>query len=170
MTIAQLSAALTILGILACKRPGAGQEAQGPLRVGFFPNLTHAQALVGAGEGTFAKDLQGRFSSRQFNAGPAAMEALMAGDVDVSYVGPGPATIAYLRSGHSLRVIAGAVSGGAELIARTARKPQDLKGKRVRESAAREHAGHRPAHVAPRPGVAHGRRSGRCARDAARQS
>jgi NitT/TauT family transport system substrate-binding protein len=69
---------------------------------------------------------------RQFNAGPAAMEALLAGDVDVSYVGPGPATIAFLRSGGSvLRVVAGAVSGGASFVARSARSPRDLAGKRI---------------------------------------
>jgi NitT/TauT family transport system substrate-binding protein len=68
---------------------------------------------------------------RPFNAGPAAMEALLAGDVDVAYVGPGPATIAFLRSQGSLRIVAGAVSGGAALVARSARSPRDLVGKRV---------------------------------------
>src|SRR5207247_1344664 len=67
-----------------------------------------------------------------FRAGPAAMEALLAGEVDVCYVGPGPAAIAYLRSGgEALRVIAGAVSGGAVLVARSARSPRDLEGKAV---------------------------------------
>lgn len=106
--------------------------AGGPLRVGFFPNLTHAQALVAQAEGLFASADGAPVSWRQFNAGPAAMEALLAGDVDVAYVGPGPATIAFLRSGGAaLRVVAGAVSGGAQLVARTARSPSDLLGKRV---------------------------------------
>lgn len=104
----------------------------GPLRLGFFPNVTHAQALVGVDDGTFATALGGRLAPRMFNAGPAAMEALLAGDLDASYVGPGPAVIAYLRSrGEGLRVVAGASSGGAVLVVRDARGPKDLAGKRV---------------------------------------
>jgi NitT/TauT family transport system substrate-binding protein len=112
---------------------GSGSASSAaPLRLGFFPNLTHSQALVGTGEGLFAKELGGRLDVKQFNAGPAAMEALMAGDLDVCYVGPGPASLAFLRSkGEALRVIAGAVSGGAVLVVRSATGPQDLAGQRV---------------------------------------
>jgi NitT/TauT family transport system substrate-binding protein len=103
-----------------------------PLRLGYFPNATHAQALVGVDDGTFARALGGRLDARMFNAGPAAVEALLAGDLDASYVGPGPAAIAFLRSGgEGLRVVAGAVSGGAVLVVRDARGPSDLAGKRV---------------------------------------
>jgi len=127
--------ALTCTLALAAAAPLACSKAPPPsaaFRLSFFPNLTHAQALVGNGEGLFARATGGAVTVRQFNAGPAAMEALLAGDVDVAYVGPGPATIAYLRSdGAALCVVAGAASGGAQLIARTARKPGDLAGKRV---------------------------------------
>jgi NitT/TauT family transport system substrate-binding protein len=100
--------------------------------VGYFPNVTHAQALVGVDDGTFARALGGRLDAKMFNAGPAAMEALLAGDLDASYVGPGPAVIAFLRSrGEGLRVVAGAASGGAALVVRDARGPGDLAGKRV---------------------------------------
>jgi NitT/TauT family transport system substrate-binding protein len=67
-----------------------------------------------------------------FNAGPAAMEALLAGELDASYVGPTPAVIAHLRSrGDGVRVVAGAASGGAVLVVRDARSVEDLVGKRV---------------------------------------
>ena len=103
-----------------------------PLRLGYFPNVTHAQALVGVDDGTLAAALGGRLETRMFNAGPAAMEALLAGELDASYVGPGPAVIAYLRSrGEGLRVVAGGASGGAVLVVRDARRPEDLAGKRV---------------------------------------
>ncbi|HEX8908417.1 MAG TPA: ABC transporter substrate-binding protein [Anaeromyxobacteraceae bacterium] len=127
----RLALTLALLAAVpACKK---GQpEAGAPLRLGFFPNLTHAQALVGNAEGLFARELGGPIAIRQFNAGPAAMEALLAGDVDVTYVGPGPAAIAYLRSqGAALKVVAGAASGGAALVARSARAPRELLGKRV---------------------------------------
>jgi NitT/TauT family transport system substrate-binding protein len=115
-------------GLTACRRDGAGR----PLRVGYFPNVTHAQALVGLADGTFSRALGGRIEARAFNAGPAAMEALLAGDLDVSWVGPGPAVTAYLRSrGEGLRVVAGATSGGAVLVVRGATGPRDLAGKKV---------------------------------------
>ena len=114
---------------LACRRPA---PPDGPLRIGYFPNVTHAQALVGDADGSFAAALPGKgITSRVFRAGPAAMEALLAGELDLCYVGNAPASLAYLRSAGGLRVIAGAVSGGASLVAREARGPGDLAGRRV---------------------------------------
>ena len=128
--LAWAAALLAVCGAsLACK--SRSQDASGPLRLAFFPNVTHAQALVGTASGELAQALGGRLTTRQFNAGPAAMEALLAGDVDVSYVGPGPAAIAHLRSAGQVRVIAGAVSGGAVLVVRDAKTAADLRGKRV---------------------------------------
>jgi len=126
--LAALAAAA--LALPACQKKG--DAAGGAFRLAFFPNLTHAQALVGDAEGAFQREIGGPVATRQFNAGPAAMEALLAGDVDLAYVGPGPAAIAYLRSkGAAIRVVAGAVSGGAGLVARSARAPRDLAGTRV---------------------------------------
>jgi len=116
------------LALAACSR----SRPDAPFRLGYFPNVTHAQALVGVDDGTFARALAGRFEARMFNAGPAAMEALLAGDLDAAYVGPGPAAIAFLRTrGEALRVVAGAVSGGAVLVVKDANGPADLAGKRV---------------------------------------
>ena len=127
-----LPAILLCAGAAALAGCRPAQPPGGPLRVGFFPNLTHAQALVAHEERLYASADGTRVAWRQFNAGPSAMEALLAGDVDVAYVGPGPATLAFLRSeGVALRVVAGAVSGGAQLVARTAREPSHLVGKRV---------------------------------------
>ena len=124
-----LAVALAALAAVpACKRGAAGA----PLRLGYFPNVTHAQALVGVDDGTYARALGGKLVTRVFNAGPAAMEALVAGDLDAPTSGPGPAAIAYLRThGEAIRVIAGAASGGA--VARRAGRagPADLAGKRV---------------------------------------
>lgn len=126
---------LTVLCLLslaaACKSGSKPADRAAPLRLGFFPNVTHAQALVGTAGKDFEAALEGRLATRQFNAGPAAMEALLAGDLDVSYVGPGPAVIAFLRSEGALRVIAGAASGGAVLIVKDAKRAEDLRGKRV---------------------------------------
>ena len=127
MAVAAAVAALAV-ALGGCR----GRDRSGALRLGYFPNVTHAQALVGLSDGTFARALDGRLEAKAFTAGPSAMEALLSGDVDVCYVGPGPAAIAYLRTrGDALRVIAGAASGGAELVVRDARGPADLAGKRV---------------------------------------
>jgi NitT/TauT family transport system substrate-binding protein len=108
-----------------------------PLHLGYFPNVTHAPAVVGVADGEFQKALGAGITlvPRVFNAGPEEMEALLAGEIDLGYVGPGPAIDTFLRSqGRALRVIAGACSGGAALVAR-ADTPilaiRDLNGKRV---------------------------------------
>lgn len=120
-----------LTGVASCKRDTpSGPNA--PLRVAFFPNITHAQALVADSEGLFGSQPgMGRVEVRQFNAGPAAMEALVAGSVDVAYVGPGPAINTFLRAGRELRIIAGAVNGGAVLVVKTAKTAADLKGKKL---------------------------------------
>lgn len=108
-----------------------------PVRLAYFPNLTHAPALVGVGRGTFARAVagRGRLEAKVFNAGPEAMEALLAGEVDVVYVGPGPALNTFVKTrGAGLRVVAGACVGGAALVARRGvaiSGLDDLAGKRV---------------------------------------
>jgi NitT/TauT family transport system substrate-binding protein len=93
------------------------------LRVGYFPNITHAQGIIGS-HGTRGNN--GWFESRlgpdvtiqwfPFNAGPSAMEAIFAGSIDLTYVGPNPSLNAYIRSrGEEIRVLAGATLGGAAL-------------------------------------------------------
>jgi len=107
------------------------------IRVGAFPNITHAQAMVGKANGFFDKAMspQVKIQWTSFNAGPAAIEALFAGTIDMTYVGPNPAINGYVRSnGEALRVVAGAASGGAALVVRNdagINKPEDFHGKRV---------------------------------------
>ncbi len=116
---------------------GWAQGRPATIRVGAFPNITHAQAMVGKANGFFDKAMgpQVKVQWTSFNAGPAAIEALFAGAIDMTYVGPNPAINGYVRSnGEALRVIAGAASGGASLIVRNdagINGPQDFHGKRV---------------------------------------
>lgn len=116
---------------------GWAQGASNTIRVGAFPNITHAQAMVGKANGFFDKAMgpQVKVQWTSFNAGPAAIEALFAGVIDMTYVGPNPAINGYVRSnGDALRVVAGAASGGASLIVRNdagINNAQDFHGKRV---------------------------------------
>ncbi|HZL44648.1 MAG TPA: ABC transporter substrate-binding protein [Opitutaceae bacterium] len=94
------------------------------LRVGYFPNVTHAQGVIGSqttreGHGWFEQRLGADVTVQwfAFNAGPSAMEAVFAGSIDLTYVGPNPALNAYIRSGgDEIRVLAGAAEGGAALV------------------------------------------------------
>jgi len=135
----------TVLGLLigaACSPagfvgPDASAQSLRAVRAGFFPNVTHSQALVGMAKGWFEQALgpQVAIEWKGFNAGPDAMEALLAGAIDLTYIGPNPAISAYVRSqGEALRVIAGATSGGAALVVRgdlNIQRPEDFHGKRV---------------------------------------
>jgi NitT/TauT family transport system substrate-binding protein len=119
------------VGATGCNLQGGGsgagdgaspaKAAANTVRVGFFPNVTHAVALVGTGRGTFQNALGPGVSveEKTFNAGPAEIEALFAGAIDIGYLGPGPAVNGYLKSGgQALKIVAGASSGGAGLVAR----------------------------------------------------
>jgi NitT/TauT family transport system substrate-binding protein len=111
--------------------------AQQVVRVGFFPNITHAQALVGQSQGAFEKALgpRVRVEWKAFNAGPSAVEALFANAIDLTYIGPSPTISGYVQShGEALRVIAGASSGGASLVVRAGaniHSAKDFRGKKI---------------------------------------
>jgi NitT/TauT family transport system substrate-binding protein len=113
------------------------QQKPTVLRVGYFPNITHAQALVGRANGQFEKALGAsiQIEWKEFNAGPSAIEALFANAIDITYVGPNPTVAGYFRSqGAAVRVIAGAASGGASLVVRKdagIQNASDFHGKKV---------------------------------------
>ncbi|MDP9237116.1 MAG: ABC transporter substrate-binding protein [Chloroflexota bacterium] len=91
------------------------------LHLGYYPNFTHAPAIVGLARGTFQQDLGPNVTidTKTFNAGGDEITALFAGDIDIGYIGPSPAVNGYVKSkGADVRIIAGAVSGGASLIVR----------------------------------------------------
>ena len=107
------------------------------VRVGAFPNITHPQAMVGKANGAFEKAMGSnvKLEWKSFNAGPSAIEALFAGAIDMTYIGPNPTISGYVRSqGEALRVVAGASSGGAALVVRNdsgISKAADFHGKKV---------------------------------------
>jgi NitT/TauT family transport system substrate-binding protein len=106
-----------------------------PLRLGYFPNLTHATAVVGVDKGIFAQQLGNtvKFETKTFNAGPEAIEALLSGAIDATYIGPNPAINAYAQSGgQAVRIVAGSASGGVAFIVKPEIKSvDDLRGKTV---------------------------------------
>jgi NitT/TauT family transport system substrate-binding protein len=127
-----------VLALAACGGTSeAGTSSTKPateLRLGYFANVTHAPALIGVQKGLFTKELgTTKLTTQVFNAGPDEVEALFAGALDAAYIGPSPTVNAYGQSdGDAIRIVAGAASGGAELVVRNGiDKASDLKGKKL---------------------------------------
>jgi sulfonate transport system substrate-binding protein len=100
---------------------GASAGASEPieLRLGYFPNLTHATAIAGIKQGFFEDALPDNvtLTTTPFNAGPEAVEAIFSGGLDASFIGPNPAINAFAKSdGEAIRIVSGATSGGAYLV------------------------------------------------------
>ncbi len=127
---------LSILALSAMPLP-----AQQVIRVGLFPNVTHAQALVaknmsGTGDGWFESRLgvPVKIEWLVFNAGPSAMEGIFTKAVDLTYVGPSPVVNAYARAnGNDVRVLGGSMLGGEALVVRgdAIKTPEDFRGKTI---------------------------------------
>ncbi|HEX6489667.1 MAG TPA: ABC transporter substrate-binding protein [Candidatus Dormibacteraeota bacterium] len=119
LTKALLFAALA--AVTACGGSAAADSGHVTLRLGYQPNLTHATALVGVGQGYFRRALGGAtLVTTPFNAGPDEVEALLSNSIDAAYLGPNPAVNAYVKShGSAIRVVAGAAEGGAGLVVRS---------------------------------------------------
>jgi NitT/TauT family transport system substrate-binding protein len=132
---------VSILVVLlsACGTAAQSPASDGPvtLRIGYFPNITHSQALIGVPRGDFQSALGSgvTIDAKTFNAGPSVIEAMFAGQLDLSYIGPNPAINGYVQSGgEAVRVVAGATSAGAAFVVRPAagiRSAQDLHGKKL---------------------------------------
>jgi NitT/TauT family transport system substrate-binding protein len=138
--------ATAVVAALALLTAGCGEEGSSPegaasaseapttVRLGFFPNVTHATALVGVQSGIFQSALGANpLDVKAFNAGPAAVEALFSGALDATYIGPNPAINAHAQSGgEAIRIVSGATSGGALLVVRpSVDVPADLRGKKL---------------------------------------
>ncbi len=137
------SALILLTALFVAMTPALHAEEKITLRVGHFPNITHAQALVASelqreGKPWFNKERLGADVDVQwfvYNAGPSAMEAIFAGSIDLTYVGPGPVLNAYVRAqGKEIRVVAGAAIGGAALVLQgdgRISKVADFRGKKI---------------------------------------
>jgi NitT/TauT family transport system substrate-binding protein len=128
--------------MILCFGSFATAEEKTTIRFGHFPNITHAQGVIAhalsrQGKGWFEQRLGPNVEIQWFtyNAGPSAMEAIFAGSLDVTYVGPGPALNAYFKSnGEEIRVISGAANAGAALVVKAdspIKAPADFRGKKI---------------------------------------
>jgi NitT/TauT family transport system substrate-binding protein len=131
-----------IFGMFLLCASFVGAQEKTTVRFGHFPNITHAQGVIAhalsrQGKGWFEQRLGPNVEIQWFtyNAGPSAMEAIFARSLDVTYVGPGPALNAYLKSnGEEIRVISGAANAGSALVVKAdsaIKTPADFRGKKI---------------------------------------
>jgi NitT/TauT family transport system substrate-binding protein len=109
-----------------------GDATAETVRLGYFANVTHAPAIVGVEQGLFEQKLgDTKLETTTFNAGPEAIEAIFAGALDMSFIGPNPAINAFAQSnGEAIRIVSGSTSGGAFLVVnQDINSPEDLHGK-----------------------------------------
>ncbi|HEX3539417.1 MAG TPA: ABC transporter substrate-binding protein [Acidimicrobiales bacterium] len=135
-----LAAVLVAALLAACSGSSAASSSSTTtstpvtVRVGYFPNITHAVALVGVANGVFARDLapDKLDATQTFNAGPAETQALLAQGIDIAFIGPSPSITAFTQSHGAVKIISGAASGGAGLVTKAAiTSPAQLKGKTI---------------------------------------
>jgi NitT/TauT family transport system substrate-binding protein len=140
LTAVAIPALTVALALGACSRAttttttATNQGAASELRLGYFPNVTHTAALIGLDKGYFTKELgTTKLTPQSFNAGPDEVNALLGGSLDAAFIGSGPAINAFSKSnGTAVRLIAGATSGGAQLVVKPGiTSPSQLVGKTI---------------------------------------
>lgn len=136
----KLFATLAVVALAATGCAGSESRAQGEkgvLRLGIFPNLTHAPGHIAIGSGLLNEALAStktRVKATVFNSGSDAGTALLAGSIDATYIGPGPSVNLFLQSEGGVAVVSGVAAGGASLVVRTGAgidEAADLAGRKI---------------------------------------
>ena len=135
---AVVAAGVIATSLAACSSDDSSDDSNGgsgsgtEVKLGYFPNLTHASAIVGIDKGYFKDALADDGASLKtldFNSGSDTIDALNNGDLNATYIGPSPAITAFADS-QNVSVISGATSGGASLVVnKDIKSPDDLAGK-----------------------------------------
>ncbi|WP_292366442.1 MULTISPECIES: ABC transporter substrate-binding protein [unclassified Methanoculleus] len=128
-----LVAAFTFVS--GCTGTGTGDVTH--LRIGYQPS-THQIAHVTAMEkGWWQEDLAPlgitRVTDYEFGTGAPEMQAMLAGDLDIAYVGAAP-FVAAVSSGLDAKIVAAVQTQGSDLVLRTEvpySTPADLVGKKI---------------------------------------
>jgi len=137
VTIVSAVAVAVAVAMIAFGTSASNSSPENTVRVAFFPNLGHSIAIVGTEKGIFAEKLgnQTVIETRLFDSGPQVIESIFANEIDLAYVGPGPAINGFIKSdGKALKILAGAASGGVSLVIHPNSKIEsvaDFPGKRI---------------------------------------
>lgn len=124
-----------MLGLLnGCDGENSNKLSQ--IKIGYFSNITHSQALLEKKDGSLQKAFGNKIKINweKFDAGSSEAEAFLAGEVDIGYIGPGPAINTYIKSNGEIQIIAGGADAGAILVRRKGsniKNIKDLSGKKI---------------------------------------
>jgi NitT/TauT family transport system substrate-binding protein len=135
ITVALVAVALVLL-TAGCTQPATTAKVT-EVRIGYQPS-THQMAEITAMEkGWWQQDLAPlgvqNVSDRQFPTGAPEMQAMLAGDIDVAYVGAAP-VLSAMATGLDAKIIAGVNTQGSDLVVRPDLNytgPQSLKGQKI---------------------------------------
>lgn len=131
-----------VFALTGCGSSGGTDTSKGDakkklnVRIAYFPNITHTQALVMKNQKTLEEKWQDTCNVKwkSFNAGPAEIEAIFAGEIDLGYIGPVPALSANVKSNSEVKIISNATNAGAVLLRRKdsdIKSIKDLAGKKI---------------------------------------
>src|ERR1700754_3898885 len=109
----KLLALVASAGFLGLSTPAL---AAPPLEIGYLPILPDAQLFVALETGTLQAPGAPAPKLVQFQSGPALVQALIAGQLDVAYVGIGPALVARAK-GAAVKVVAANVVEQVSIVA-----------------------------------------------------
>ena len=125
------------LGVLVGCNYETSKDANADIKevnLGYFPNLSHAPAMIGLEKDIFNENLEGiDINTSTFPDGSVFMDSLLTGKIDIGYVGPGPMLNRYLQGGE-LTLISNASEGENVLVVREdieLNSLKDLEGKTV---------------------------------------
>lgn len=126
--------ALSFFSFGCGQNPASSERAH--VRIAYFPNIIHAQALVLKNQKTPEQKWEGKcdVTFTPFNAGPAEIEAMFAGEIDIGYMGPGPAVNANVKSNGEVVIISNAANAGAVFLVQPdagISSAKDLAGKKI---------------------------------------
>lgn len=116
-------AGILIVALIICMRPCfAGSSAElKTIRIGYQPSVDHAAMMIAAEKGWWEEDLRPfgieKVEFRRFPSGPPEMHAMLAGDLDVAYVGVAPPVVA-ICEGLDAKIVAGVQIQGSAIVVR----------------------------------------------------
>jgi NitT/TauT family transport system substrate-binding protein len=124
-----------LTGCAQKKEESGDASGEKTVKIGYFPNLTHIATIVALEKGFFQEEFGDdvKIVTKTVPNGGLFMEAMATKAIDIGTVGPGPLLNFYVKN-PEYRLVAGAVNGGAVLVARDGsdiNKVEDLDGKRV---------------------------------------
>ena len=132
------------------------------LRIGYQPSTHQMAEITAMAKGWWQEDLAPfgvvNVTDKVFPSGPPEMQAMLAGELDVAYVGAAP-VLSALSTGLDAKIVAGVNTQGSDLVVRNDivyTGPQSLKREDYCHLPTRQYPGYGPARLAqeeqPHPG------------------